>query len=174
MTYTTKRHTPETNRFRLIMPINYELHLDHDDYREFMNNIMSWLPFETDESANQRSKKWESFDGGSYHYNLDGELLDALKFIPKTQKNEQYRQSIQSLESLDNMERWFAQRMAEGGPRNNHFIRYALALVDAGMGFNQIEEAVLSFNAKLSNPLTVDEIRSTILKTVAKKLHAYP
>jgi hypothetical protein len=172
MTYTTKRHTPEVNRFRLVLPINYELHLDHDDYKEFMNNVMEWLPFKTDESANQRAKKWESFDKGTYDYN-DGELLDALKFIPKTSKNEQYRQSIQNLESLDNLERWFAQRMASGN-RNNHMIKFALALVDSGMGFYQVEEAVLAFNARLVNPLPIDEVRSTILVTVAKKLHASP
>jgi hypothetical protein len=173
MTYTTKRHTPEVNRFRMILPINYELHLDADDYKEFMGNVMDWLPFETDESADQQSKKWQSFEGGSYHYNHDGELLDALKFIPKTQKNEQYRQSLQSLESLDNLERWFAQRMTPGN-RNGNMIKYALALVDAGMGFNQIEEAVLAFNTRLANPLAVDEIRSTILVTVAKKIHTFP
>ena len=172
MTYTTKRHTPEQNRFRLILPINYVLELDHDDYKEFMNNVMEWLPFRTDDSANQRAKKWEACANGSYHYN-DGELLDSLKFIPKTSKNEQYRSSMQQLESLDNLERWFAQRMANGN-RNNQMIKYALALVDSGMSFLEVEQAVLSFNSRLSSPLPIDELRNTILVTVAKKVHAAP
>ena len=50
------------------------LELDSEEYKEFMNNVMGWLPFKTDDSANQRSKKWESFDG-NYHYNFDGEIL---------------------------------------------------------------------------------------------------
>lgn len=169
LTYTTKRHTPQENRFRLILPINYVLHLDQDDYQEFMNNLMAWLPFKTDESANQRSKKWETFDGGSYHYN-EGELLDSLRFIPKTSKNEQYQQSMQSLESLDNLERWFAQRIASGN-RNNQLIKYALALVDSGMNFLEVEQALFTFNSRLNNGLSEDELRNTILVTVAKKIN---
>jgi hypothetical protein len=78
LTYTTKRHDPNgEHRFRLMLPINYYLELDSEEYKEFMNAVMNWLPFTTDESANQRAKKWESFDGGTYHYNLEGEVLDA-------------------------------------------------------------------------------------------------
>ena len=94
LTYTTKRPDPNgEHRFRLMLPINYHLELDSDDYKEFMNAVMEWLPFKTDESANQRSKKWESFDGGTYHYNLEGEVLDALDFIPKTSRNETHPSS---------------------------------------------------------------------------------
>ena len=168
MIYTTKRHTAENNRFRLILPINYCLVLDADDYKEFMNTLVEWLPFRVDDSANQRSRKWESFSGGRYIYNHDGELLDALSFIPKTSKNEQYRQAFRQLESLDNMERWFAKRIAEGN-RNNNMIRYALALVDNGLDFLSVSRQVHTFNQKLSNPLTHDEIDSTILVSVAKR-----
>lgn len=173
MTYTTKRHTPEVNRFRLIMPINYVLKLDTDDYKEFMANVFEWLPFKTDESADQRSKKWETFQNGTYHYNLEGELLDSRNFIPKTAQNEEYRAGMQQLESLDNLERWFAQRMVNGN-RNNQMIKYALALVDSGMIFTDVENAVMAFNNRLSNPLSEDELRTTILVTVAKKMHGGP
>jgi hypothetical protein len=166
--YTTKRHTAENNRFRLILPINYCLVLDADDYKEFMHMLMGWLPFKVDEQANQRSRKWESFGGGRHVYNHDGELLDALSFIPKTSKNEQYRQSFQKVESLDNMERWFAQRIAEGN-RNNNMIRYALALVDNGMDFLSVSKQVHAFNQKLNTPLTADEIDTTVLVSVAKR-----
>ena len=40
MTYTTKRHTPDEHRFRLLIPINYVLDLDTDDYREFANGVL--------------------------------------------------------------------------------------------------------------------------------------
>ncbi len=169
MTYTTKRHTVEENRFRMILPINYILKLDKDDYKEFMNAFMEWLPFKIDESANQRARKWETFNGGNYHYSLEGDILDALKFVPKTSKNEQHRQGMAKLESLDALERWFAQRIASGN-RNNQLIKYALALVDTGLDYNTVEQMVLDFNAKLSNGLSEDEIRSTILQSVAKKI----
>jgi len=148
--------------------MNYNLQLDSEEYKEFMNSFMAWLPFKTDESANQRSKKWECFDGGDYHYNMDGEILDALCFIPKTSKNEAYRKDMQQLESLDNLQRWFAQRIASGN-RNNQMIKYALALVDSGMDLVTVQKQVHEFNKSLNNPLTEDEIDTTILTTVAKR-----
>lgn len=168
LTYTTKSHNPTgEHRFRLIMPLNYNLSLDSAEYKEFMNGILKWLPFISDETANQRAKKWESFDGGSVHYN-EGELLDALNFIPKTTRNEQYRQQSQELESLDNLERWFAQRMAEGN-RNNNMLKFAMALKDGGMDFLDISKVVKEFNRKISTPLPEDEIDATILRSVASK-----
>jgi hypothetical protein len=169
LTYTTKRNTPDCNRFRLIFPINYHLELDSDEYKEFVNSIMDWLPFKTDESANQRAKKWECFAGGDFHYN-DGELLDALPFIPKTSRNELYIQESRKLQSLDNLERWFAQRIASGN-RNNQMIKYALALVDTGMNLVEVSQQVHAFNKKLNTPLTEDELDSTIMVTVSKRFH---
>ncbi len=168
MTYTTKRHTAENNRFRVLLPINYKLTLDSEEYKEFMNNIVSWLPFKTDEAANQRARKWESFDGGQYHYNTEGEILDALPFIPKTSKNAEYQSQFQKVESLDNLERWFAQRIATGS-RNNQMLRYALALVDNGLSLLEVQQHVIAFNGKISNSLPEHEIISTILSTVAKR-----
>lgn len=170
LTYTTKRHQTEGHgdRFRVILPINYNLTLDSDEYKEFMTNVVGWLPFKTDEQANQRARKWETFDGGSFHYNLEGELLDALKFIPKTSKNEQYMKSMQAIESMDNLERWFAQRIATGN-RNNQMLRYALTLVDSGMDLVDVGTHIHAFNKKLNNPLDADEIDTTIMSTVAKK-----
>jgi hypothetical protein len=170
MTYTTKRHQTDGHgdRFRLVLPINYVLELDGDEYKEFMNNVMEWLPFPSDSAANQRAKKWESYAGGSFHYNKEGEILDALPFIPKTSKNEQYRNQFQSVQNLDNLERWFAQRMASGS-RNNQMLKYALALVDAGLSLMEVSKAVHAFNAKINTPLPDDEINATIMVTVAKR-----
>lgn len=165
--YTTKRHTDEENRFRLILPINYSLELDSEEYKEFMTNVVAWLPFKVDESANQRARKWLSFEG-EYHYNPEGELLDALPFIPKTSKNEQYKQGMKAVESYDNLERWFAIRIASGN-RNNQMLKYALALVDSGLELLEVGKRVHSFNSKLNTPLSETEIDTTILNTVAKR-----
>lgn len=171
ITYTTKRHTEEENRFRLMLPTNYHLELDSDEYKEFMNAVMEWLPFPTDEAANQRSKKWETYHNGEFTLNMEGDLLDVLPFIPKTSRHEQYKNSMKSLSSLDNLERWFAARMVSGS-RNNHMIKFALALVDSGMNFIDVSNAVHSFNKKLDSPLPTDEIDSTILRSVAQKYKA--
>ena len=168
MTYTTKRHNDEENRFRLIIPMNYKPDLDTEEYKEFMNNVMAWLPFETDESANQRAKKWMSCETGTYHYNLDAPLLDVRDFIPRTSKNEQFQNQMKQVQSLDNLERWFAGRIVSGN-RNNQMIKYALALVDSGWDFNQVQKSVMEFNKKLNSPLDADELNSTVMVTVAKR-----
>ena len=168
--YTTKRHQTEGHgdRFRIILPINYTLELDNEEYREFMKSIFAWLPFKTDESYQKREKKSETFAGGQYVYNMDGELFDALPFIPKTSRNEQHKSNFQKLESLDNLERWFAQRIAVGN-RNDNMAKYAFALVDSGMSLIDVQNAVHSFNKKLNNPLPENEIDGTILTSVAKR-----
>lgn len=180
MTYTTKRHNQVEgvdsegesihgpDRFRLLIPMNYYLELDGEEYKEFMDSVMAWLPFETDETANQRAKKWMSCSTGSYHYNNDAPLLDVRDFIPRTSKNEEFRKSMQQVENLDNLERWFAGRIATGN-RNNHMIRFALTLLDSGKDFNTVQDLVLAFNSKLSNPLSKDELQSTVMVTVAKR-----
>lgn len=169
MTYTTKRSTDVDNRFRIILPMNYHLELDANDYQEFMNSIVNWLPFQTDEDANQRSRKWASHGAGTYHYNTEGVLFDVLKFIPKTSKNEEFKSEMKKVESMDNLERWFAQRIASGN-RNNQMVKFALTLVDGGMDFYEVQKQVLAFNKKLNNALPVSEIESTIMQTVAKKI----
>lgn len=171
LTYTTKRHQKEGHgdRFRMILPINYTLELDNEDYKEFMQSIFAWLPFDTDRSYDKREKKSESYSGGTIHYN-DGDIFDALNFIPKTSRNEQHKSQYQKLENLDNLERWFAQRIAVGN-RNNNMIKYALALVDNGWTLVDIHKQVHDFNKKLNSPLSDDEIDSTIMVTVAKRFH---
>jgi len=170
LTYTTKRHQTEGygDRFRLLMPTNYHLRMDQSEYKEFMNGILNWLPFRTDESANQRAKKWESFEGGEFHYNLEGECVDVLDFIPKTSRNENHKQQNANLGSLDNLERWFVGRISNGN-RNNQMIKYALCLVDAGWDLPAVRDQVHAFNAKMSDAMTSNEIDSTIMVTVAKR-----
>lgn len=169
LTTTTKRHTPDENRFNLIMPITYRLALDQEDYEEFMANVLDWLPFEVDPGSAQRARTWRTNPGGTYQYN-DGAVLDCLWFIPRTKKNAQYRTEMQELGGLDNLERWFAQRMSSGN-RNAQMIKFALALADTGIGYSEIERALLAFNNRLPDPLPVDALQSTILVAVAKKMH---
>jgi hypothetical protein len=170
LVYTTKRHQTEGHgdRFRMLFPINYRLELDNDEYMKFMRSFFEWLPFKTDESYDKREKKSMSHDGGSFHYNLTGGVLDVLDFIPNTSRNELHQQMTKDLKSLDNLERWFAGRVKNGN-RNNHMIRYALCLVDNGWDFNSVKAQVLAFDKKLPEPMGEDEISRSILVTVAKK-----
>lgn len=165
--YTTKRHTEDENRFRIILPINYELELDAKDYKEFMNNIYEWLPFEADTQTSQRSRKWLSHDG-TYEYN-DGEVLDALPFIPKTSKNEERKALFESQQSMDNLERWVINHIGDGN-RNNMLLRYAMVLLDAGFDFENIRQRVIALNDKIVDKLDEAEIMGTVMVTVMKTI----
>ena len=162
--YTTKRHTDQENRFRLVLPLNFVLKLDAKEYKEFMQNIYDWLPFKVDDQTNQRARKWLSFDG--HHEYNDGELLDALPFIPKTAKNEERKAILQSQQSMDNMERWMLNNSGDGN-RNNMLLRYAMILVDAGANFEQVQDRVLGINTKMPDKLDETEILSTIMRSVS-------
>lgn len=167
LVYTTKRHTTEHNRFRIVMPISHELRMNADDFKEFMNNIYSWLPFKTDDQTNQRSRKWMSHVG-SFEYN-EGILLDALMFIPKTSKAEEYKKTILDTQSLSNIERWFLTKFKDNN-RNVLFIKYALMLVDSGLPEHEIQSRVLSLNDKLRDKLEEEEFHRTIFVSVSKAI----
>jgi len=109
-----------------------------------------------------------TFEGGEYHYNMDGDLFDVLPFIPKTSKNEAHKKDFKAVASLDNLERWFAQRIVTGS-RNNHMVKFALALLDSGLDLVTVSRQVHAFNKKLSDPMDADEIDSTIMVTVGKR-----
>jgi hypothetical protein len=165
--YTTKRHTEDENRFRIILPINYELSMDAKDYKEFMSNIYEWLPFEVDTATNQRARKWLSHDG-HYEYN-EGDVLDALPFIPKTSKNEERKELLNSQHSMDNLERWVINNIGDGN-RNNMLLRYAMILLDGGFDFENIRQRVMTLNNKIADKLDEAEVMSTIMITVAKAI----
>lgn len=167
LTYTTKRHQTAGygDRFRMVLPLKYHLNLNEEEFSEFMQNVFSWLPFEVDAETAQRCRKWESYPG-QYTYN-EGNLLDPLRFIPKTSKNEEFKKSQTSLGSLDNIERWFAERMVTGN-RNNHLLKFSMMLKDAGLPYGDVEQRLKEFNGKLGNSLSDDELDRTILRSVAK------
>ena len=167
LVYTTKRHTTEHNRFRIVMPISHELRMNADDFKEFMNNIYSWLPFKVDDQTNQRSRKWMSHVG-SFEYN-EGILLDALQFVPKTSKEAELKKKVLDHQSLSNLERWFITKVQEGN-RSNQMIKYALLLVDSGLSEQEVQSKVLDLNEKLANKLDEGEIHSTIFITVSKAI----
>lgn len=166
--YTTKRHTEDVNRFRIIFPMNYTLHLDSNDYKEFMSNVYDFLPFSVDDATSDRPRKWLTNEG-EYEY-LDGDLLDVLPFIPKTTKAEEHRKKILDTQSLDNLERWFMQKTGKGN-RSNQLIKYALLLVDAGQELIDVQDKVLSLNNKLKDGLEESEVLTTIMRTVRNKIN---
>ena len=165
--YTTKRHTEAENRFRIMLPINYELVMDAKEYREFYKNLLEWLPIQADEQCGHRCKKWLSHSG-HFEY-TEGEVLDALPFIPKTSKNEERKLLMSSQQSMDNLERWVINNIGDGN-RNNMLLRYAMILMDGGFDFEAIRMKVIDLNNKIADKLEESEIMATIMITVAKTL----
>ncbi len=165
--YTTKRHTDTCNRFRIIMPANYELLMDAKEYKEFMTNVIEGLPFEVDESCTHRCKKWLSHNG-HFEYQ-DGELFDVLPYIPKTSKNEERKALLDDQQSMDNLERWVINNTGDGN-RNNMLLRFATILVDAGFDVGDIRSRVIGLNNKMADKLSESEIDGSIMITVARKL----
>lgn len=169
--YTTKRHTDDEHRFRIILPANFELKLDGKDYKEFMKNVAAWLPFDSDQSASQRERKWMSHNA-HYEYN-DGQLFDVLPFIPKTAKSKERELLLNNQQSLDNLERWVINNIGDGN-RNNMLLRYGMLLVDGGFDFENIRSRVVGLNEKIADKLEESEIMATIMITVAKAIAKRP
>ena len=138
---TTKRHTPEINRFRLILPISHTVKLKPMEYAKFMQNVFDWLPFNVDAQAKDIARKWQSHNG-EYFYN-DGQLVDATLFIPETKKANEMRTKL-SEEGIDNIEKWFKLNTSEGN-RANHLYRYGMVLIDNGYDLVNILEALIKF-----------------------------
>lgn len=168
--YTTKRHTPTENRFRIILPSKYKLKLHKMDYKEFMTNVRDTIPFETDDASNQISKKWLCHQGhGEY---IEGDMFDPLPFIPKTKKNAQRQKDNKALANMDRVEMYFA-KLWEAG-RNKTLLRYGTMLLDSGLDLYATTAQVKAYNKKFSDPLTDAELNNTVFVTLGKKSTVTP
>lgn len=173
--YTTKRHqlsvdgAPAVDRFRIILPTSHYLKLGNDEFKEFMNNVLETLPFETDEQTTQPNRKWMSNPNAQVFTN-EGKLFDVLPFIPKTKKNEERKAFIDATGSMDKLERYFFSSIEEGN-RNNTLFKYGAALIDAGRGLDDLVLKVKEFNRKLPKPIPEDELNSTVLQSVTQKFY---
>ena len=167
--YTTKRHQDADglDRYRIILPTNYELQLDKEEYKMFMDNVMSSLPFDMDESCNQRNKKWLTCESAETHMN-DGELFDVIPYIPRTAKNEEREAKFKDQKDLDNLERWVLNNTGDGN-RNKQLYNFAMVLYEGGLDFVDIGARVRSLNDKLADKLDEQELQATILKSIQSK-----
>lgn len=167
--YTTKRHQDSDglDRYRIILPTNYELQLDKEEYKMFMDNVMSSLPFDMDESCNQRNKKWLTCESAETHMN-DGELFDVIPYIPRTAKNEEREAKFKDQKDLDNLERWVLNNTGDGN-RNKQLYNFAMVLYEGGLDFVDIGARVRALNDKLADKLDEQELQATILKSIQSK-----
>lgn len=111
--HTTKRHTIDAHRFRVILPLSHTLKLDAKEYLRCINNVLEQLPIAVDTQTTQRARKWASTANSQYWYNTDGELFDIRPFIPNTPRNEERVNNLKNLKDVTNIERWFLQQVGE-------------------------------------------------------------
>jgi len=143
-----------------------------------MANIYEWLPFEVDDATNQGARKWMTcamtLEGlpGHYEYN-EGDIFDALPFIPKTSKNEERKALLTNQQGMDNLERWVMNNIGDGN-RNNMLLRFSMILVDAGFSMEVIRQKVLHLNERIADKLEESEIMSTIMVSVMKAIAKLP
>ena len=163
---TTKRHTPELNRFRLILPLSHRLKLSAIEYSRFMSNVFEWLPFPVDEAAKDISRKWASHPG-QHEYN-QGSVIDATMFIPETKRSDETKAQI-SATGVGNIERWFKTHTSKGN-RANHLYRYGMVMIDAGLQLGEIVEKLEIFNNSLDVPLPEEQFRQSTIKSISKEM----
>ena len=167
--YTTKRHTDTEHRYRIVLPMSHILKFSPEEYKEFMGNVLEFLPFETDEQTSQTNRKWLSNEHATV-INNEGRLFDVLPFIPKTRKSEEFKKYVEDHANLDALERFFLRSIGEGN-RNNTLFRYGAALVDAGYGLDDIMLKVKAFNTKIPKPLAEQELMTTVINSVTKNFY---
>ena len=163
----TKRHTDEHNRYRIILPLSHVLKLEDNVHKEFLNNVYDWLPFEVDRQTNDYARKWAT--NSAPYYSNQGDLLNALLFIPQTKKAEHYKTILEKQSSLGALEKWFYNN-TNIGSRNNKLLRFAFMLVETGYDYNEVKERIFNFNNKLPDKLDEIEIHNTIFQSVAKAI----
>ena len=167
--HTTKRHTDDAHRFRIIFPLSHEVQLGSKEYRGFMTNIYNWLPIKCDIQTNDRARKWMT-NKGNYWYN-DGELLEALQFIPQTKKAEQRRKTYMTQATLSHLERWFVNKIDTDGNRNTQLYYYACHLIsNLNHDIGSVTNNVMALNQKLAIPLDEEEILRTVIQSSVRKI----
>lgn len=171
--YTTKSNEKEAGVYcyRVIIPTNYSVNLDEDDFKKFMESAATAFPFtEVDVKTFNRTRLWFCNPDTTLYTNFEGELqlFNVVPHIPKTVQNIEYTSSNKRLGNVSAIERYFLNMMQEGN-RNHSLLRYGLMLLDSEHSLSQVEASVLALNKKLHNPLNQKEIEATVFKTLAKK-----
>lgn len=171
--YTTKSHTSNSHRFRILLPTSHVLKLDRELFIQFMKNLTDTLPFEVDYQANQPERKWSSHQGELFvNYSSEdvGEkkLFDVMPYIPETSRNDQRKKYLEANGNLSALERWFLNNTGEGN-RNNNLYRYGTAILEMQWGLDKAKEYVSVLNSKLPSVLSFSELSKTVFKSLEAK-----
>ena len=179
--YTTRNHQKEKHgticdRFRILLPLNYNLKLQKEGYQEFIKNILKILPINDDTQTIQPSRLWYCNGEAEVFMNENGKLFDAIPFLPFRKEFHQKEAMMKEVKAPDDvigLYKWFLFNMQTGN-RNGMFFRFAMVLLDKGYSYDEIRNNVLSLNDQLSliqkEPLSVNELETTVLSSIKSRL----
>lgn len=156
------------DRFRIVLPLSHRFD-STEEYREFLDNIYAWLPFDVDTATKDPCRKW-ACNGGATVIANEGRPLDTLKFIPRTSKCVREKTKQASLADLERIERWYVTQASAGEGRNNQLAKYAFYLVDGGADYPTVSVKVKDLNRKFEHPLSETQIDRTVLVSAQKRI----
>ena len=171
---TTRNHQKEKHgitcdRFRIIFITDRTIKLDSESYSNFMTNVYESLGIPADESCKDSSRAYYGAKG-EHWYSEGTKLFEISNLIPSTTKETEHKVMLRksSIGNTEGIERFLLEEAVRGA-RSNSILKYGMFLVSSGYEYQDVEEKVLLFNERLPEPLTIKEVRSTILKSIKRK-----
>lgn len=167
---TTRNHQKEKNgkiedRFRIVLPMQYRLELDKEQYAKFMKSLMDDLPIEVDMACSDISRMY--FSATAEHwYNKGDKLFDGSQYIPNTQEEEEYKKKGTQLakKNINGISQYIIRNEANG--RNNQLAKLSLLLMDNGYSHDECKEEIKRVNKQFQTPLAESELHRTVFKTI--------
>ena len=163
--YTTKSHTPQKHRFRVILPMKYKLFLNDEDYKLFMNNVFDSLPFQVDDKCKDIARNWLT-NNGTVITGSGTELFDPRPYIPESAQDKERKNEKKKYSNLDNIARWFVKQIKPGN-RNHMLYRYGIMLKDMGLDLDDVKDKVRLLNSRVNAPLSQEELDNTIFSSIS-------
>lgn len=151
--------------FTIVFPISHIVNLDKDSYKQFINNIKYFMPFNViDDKVPLRSERFGCNKTKSL-YNNDGDIIDILKFIPNTSKEEEWHESLEHIEQLTNLERWYF-KDSHNGSKIKSMIKYGQILSMSGLDIESIKTRINELNFKLKPKLSIKELSKEVFTQI--------
>lgn len=154
--------------YQVVLPINYTLGLTQDEYKQFIESMLLWIPFKPKVVFQERLTRKIGNDG-QYLIN-EGKLVDVIPFIPNTTKNDNFKANITNFSAHNFIERWFANRITVGN-KYDVLTDYAEYLAKNGTTLKDLSKMVHSFNDVTIHPITAVDIDNHLIKLIHQKYY---
>ena len=166
--YTTKSHTEDQHRFRLILPTKFMFYVNQEQHAGLIENISNLLGITNYDIATRNiSRLWFTNAKAKVFTNQQGEMLDVNCCIPNTKKEEELvRVSEDDVDEItkdkrvQGMLRWTVANATKGS-RNISLFKLYKFVCDVGSK-EEANEIVYIANSLISEPLSEKEIQTLI------------